>query len=382
MNQKEAKTLLEDNFNKLTKMSVPEYTLYRKWVEINSKYEKSSDITNMLFGGENTDSLPTLEKSIKKSIWIPTSLDEYKNIVPKIILVNNERRNKIWNILRIFCHRMVWNQSPGRLLKFYVVDENTNKYLGFFSLGSDFIGVGGRDAYIGWTQDQKLKQGMLNHTAMGSTIAATQPLGYNYLGGKLISLMVCSDVVEKIWNKKFKEVLTGITTTSLYGGFSQYNRLSYWRKCKTSEGKVVMEPSEDVYVKLREWFRENYPDEFKEAIAISEGKLINSHPKNKIFDKIYRKLGVKPPENNAPRGTYFCSLYENTLNFLSMKDKELGNKKFDNSVKSLTEIWKNKYASKRIESLINKDNIKNETLFYDEMIGIDWENAKNKFLKD
>ena len=376
MNQKEAKALLEDNFNKLTKMSVPEYTLYRKWVEINSKYEKSSDITNMLFGGEDTDLLPSFEKSIKNNLWMPKNYEDYKDLKPKVIFADDKSKQKIWTALRIFCHRMVWNQSPGRLLKFYVVDEVTEKYLGFFSLGSDFIGAGGRDAYIGWTQDQKLKKGMLNHTAMGSTIAATQPLGYNYLGGKLISLMVCSDVVENAWNNRYKENLAGITTTSLYGGFSQYNRLSYWRKCKTTEGKISLEPSDDVYKKLKKWLKENKPEEHEKAITAG------SHPKTRMLSSIYKALGVKPPINNAPRGTYFCSLYDNTLNFLSMKDDKLGKKKFDNSVDTLSELWKNKYASKRITNLINNNNTKDECLFYDKLIGIEWEEAKKLYLED
>jgi hypothetical protein len=41
-----------------------------------------------------------------------------------------------------------------------------------------------------------MKDGMLKHTCMGSSISPTQLLGYNYLGGKLIALMVCSDKVE------------------------------------------------------------------------------------------------------------------------------------------------------------------------------------------
>jgi len=68
--------------------------------------------------------------------------------------------------------------------------------LGVISIGSDFISVGGRDKYIGWTTDHKFKYDRLKYTAMGSSIVPTQPFGYNYLGGKFISLMVCSNVVE------------------------------------------------------------------------------------------------------------------------------------------------------------------------------------------
>lgn len=71
------------------------------------------------------------------------------------------------------------------------------RYLGIISLGSDFISVGGRDNHIGWKMEDRIDNGRLKHTCMGSSIVPVQPLGYNYLGGKLISLMVCSDVAEK-----------------------------------------------------------------------------------------------------------------------------------------------------------------------------------------
>lgn len=156
-----------------------------------------------------------------------------------------------------------WHASPGRMGRYIVVhkekkphplgfeDITTHKYLGVISVASDFISIGGRDSHIGWTREQRLN-GMLKHTAMGSSIVPTQPFGYNYLGGKLVALMVGSDVIENDWNNRYKETLAGITTTSLYGGVSQYNGLKYWKKCKTSEGKIKIEPSEMVYNQLRE----------------------------------------------------------------------------------------------------------------------------------
>jgi hypothetical protein len=47
---------------------------------------------------------------------------------------------------------------------------------------------------------------------------------------------------------------------------------------------------------------------------------------------------VKTYKNNAPRGVYWCSLYDNSLEFLRCEDKILKNKKFDNSVKTLSEL--------------------------------------------
>lgn len=372
--KQKCKELLEDNLNMLKNMSVPEYTLYRKWVEVNDLYQKNESLMDMLFETEE-DFLPKEEQAVKNNIWIPNSYEDYLNIEPEVVYVGDKNASKIWNTLRVFCSRMPWNQNPGRLLRFYVIDKHTRKYLGLFSLGSDFIGIGGRDKYIGWTTDHRLKDKMLNYTAMGSTIVSTQPLGYNYLGGKFMSLLVCSDAVEKTWNKKYKEPLVGITTTSLYGGFSQYNRLNYWRKCKSSEGTIKLEPSEDVYKQVRDWYKKKYPEKYKAVI-------IKSHPKAHVLSLIYKELEIKVPKNNAPRGVYFCSLYDNSLEFLRKETDELSGKKFDNSVKSLTELWKTKYAEKRIAQLTKEKKTKDEILFYDKLIGLLWEETKEKHLED
>lgn len=376
MKKEEVKKLLQNNLDFLQSLSIPEYTLYRKWIEINNLYKKNDFIDDLF--GDDTSPLTKEELNVKNNIWKPDSYNDYMNLQPTVIHVKNKKQKTIWNTLRIFCHRMPWHANPGRLLKFYVINNVTGKYLGLFSLGSDFISVGGRDEHIGWTQDQKLKKGMLKHTAMGSTIAATQPLGYNYLGGKLMALLITSDVVENAWNNKYKEELAGITTTSIYGGFSQYNNLKYWKKCKSSEGTVKLEPSEDVYEKMRMWMKENRPDKY----PYNPENGILSHPKTRVITFMCKELGVNLPVNNAPRGVYFCSLYDNTRNFLSMKDEKLGNRKFDNSVNSLSELWKYKYAKKRINKLSQEGRYKDEILFYDDMIGASWEEIKKQYLED
>ena len=57
-------------------------------------------------------------------------------------------------------------------------------------------------------------------------------------------------------------------------------------------------------------------------------------------------------------------------------------KRFDTSTEHLVNLWKDKYASKRIKSLIESNRVKNETLFYDELIYLSWEETKKKYLQD
>lgn len=357
ISKEQIKKEVQDNLDYLSSMSVEEYTLYRKWVDINMQ--------------KWTDKDKIFISQVKSQIWKPNNINDYLNIVPKVIFVESKKDQLIWNVLRTFTHTGTWKRSPGRLLKFYIIDSITKQYLGILSFGSDFIGIGGRDDVIGWSLDHKLKNGMLKHTMMASTISPTQPLGYNYLGGKLIALLSASDIIEKSFNKKYPEKLVGITTTSLYGGYSQYTRLQNWKKCKSSDGTITLEPSEDVYNKIKIWLKDNYSKEYSEMST-------KSHPKNRILQFVYKELNIKTYQNNAPRGVYWCPLYENTNSFLKMETTEVGNKKFDNSVNALSNLWKEKYASKRVSQ--NKNIV--DALFYDDMLQLDWKNIKEKYLKD
>ena len=55
-------------------------------------------------------------------------------------------------------------------------------------------------------------------------------------------------------------------------------------------------------------------------------------------------------------------------------------KSFDTSVEALTEIWRTKHAKPRIKQLVKKGRNNNETLFYDDLTTLTWEEAKNKYL--
>ncbi len=383
MNREDVKRAVEENFDFLTSMSIPEYTLYRKWHELSRADWGTKELERI--------------NHVKANLWKPESPEDYENLNIKVVWAEDPDSLLTWRILRMFTSTASWNQNPGRNLRFYVVHEEAgtdpfgfgfsqpeHKYLGTISLGSDFIAIGGRDAVIKWDKEDKLTHGMLKHTAMGSSIVPTQPLGYNYLGGKLVSLMVLSDTVENAWNQKYAEKLLGVTTTSLYGGFSQYNNLKYWKKCKSSQGEIAMEPSEETYEIIKEYCKETFPDDYfsyvKPKDAAKGGCTIPSHPKTKIMQRVFKDLKVKPPKNNAPRGVYWAPLYEKSNEFLRREVDDPGEKKFDNKVETLSRLWKDKYAKKRINKLVAEDKTNMENLFYDDLKDMTWEEVREKYL--
>jgi thiamine biosynthesis lipoprotein ApbE len=81
------------------------------------------------------------------------------------------------------------------------------------------------------------------------------------------------------------------------------------------------------------------------------------------------------------RGIYYTPLYDKTCEFLR-KECEVKDltKSFDTSVENLVEIWKQKHAKPRIKQLAKKDKVSTESLFYDDLIYLTWEQAKEKYL--
>ena len=65
------------------------------------------------------------------------------------------------------------------------------------------------------------------------------------------------------------------------------------------------------------------------------------------------------------------------------EDKLERRKDFVNDISSLTKRWKDKYAVKRIANFIKNDREFNlDTLFYDDLVTLSWEETKEKYLKE
>jgi hypothetical protein len=97
----------------------------------------------------------------------------------------------------------------------------------------------------------------------------------------------------------------------------------------------------------------------------------------------YSKLGI-PKElirTEHARGIYFSPLYDNTYEFLrgEIKEESLV-KSFDSSYSALVKLWKEKHAIGRIKQLVKKDKVSYESLFYDDLVFMDWEETKGKYL--
>ena len=384
------KEVLIKDLTYASQMDVREYTLYQKWCEVKERYPVEEVST--LYGQETQMVNPEQKKlvdRVKSNFWMPTEPDDYEKLKPVMKLHNGDLA-ETWNAIRTFTSTMKNNSNIGRNLFYTVEDEVTGKYLGVICISSDFLDLTPRDKAIGWARDVKTQQGMINHTAIGSTIVPLQPLGWNYMGGKLLALLCLADTVQKDWKERYGDVLVGVTTTSLYGktktgGLSQYDGLEHWNPMGFSSGSVAFEPSRATKKLIFDWIKETDPRKYFEwwDAKNTQGLPLKRDHKNRSLNFAYPKLGI-PKElirTEHQRGIYFAPLYDNTNEYLrkEITDVDLV-KSFDTSEEALSNIWKIKYAKGRIRQLQKKGNVSYETLFYDDLITLSWEDTKAKYL--
>ena len=389
----ELKNKLIQDLTYASQMDVREYTLYQKWLEVKERYPLNPTNPLMEMLGETPEMVNTDHKKlihdVKQNFWVPKEPDDYEKLQPYLELSNGDLA-ETWNAVRTFSSTMKNNSNIGRNLFYTVRDRVTGAYLGVICISSDFLDLTPRDTAIGWPRDVKTQQGMINHTAIGSTIVPLQPLGYNYMGGKLLALLCLADTVQKDWKDRYGDVLVGVTTTSLYGktkagGLSQYDGLEHWNKMGFSSGSVAFEPKRETANMVYAWIKENYNRKYFEwwEAKNPQGLPYKRDHKNRSLNFAYGKLGIdkKLIRTEHQRGIYFSPLYNNTNEFLCKQiteDKLV--KSFDTSEEALCNIWKTKYAKGRIRQLQKKNNVSYESLFYDDLIYLSWDETKAKYL--
>ena len=364
------RTKFISNLDLLKSMSVQEQTLYKKWQEFNkNEYNMRNKVTNF--------------PKYYNRLWKPTditnkelTIKEIESIEPEVVFVPSDDASN-WTMYRMLIHTMDWSANPGRNQKYFIRDKVTDKILGLVSLGSDVTSIKVRDDYIGWSKDNKFVDHKLNNTAIASTIVCTQPIGFNFLGGKLIAALTTSSTIRNKWYEQYNDILIGVTTTSLYGVHSQYNGIPHWKTLGESAGKIAIKPDDDVYFVWANWLKENYREEFDKAQS-------QTGPKQNTINRIFKHLGIKGKdyEHGFHRGVFFANMYDNGLEYLrnEIEDKDLRMKpKFENDIDYIMNWWKPK-AIRRYVKLYDNDKLKPEVLFYGDIVGKTWEETKEQYI--
>ena len=381
-----------ENMDYLSSMSVEEQTLYKKWQEWNQ--DLNTSMKRKAGMALHYDAL-WMPKDIQNK---EQTIKEIEALEPYVEIVDDAKESTRWTEIRKLIHTMSFEANPGRNVKIYIKDKISGKILGMISLASDVTSLGVRDKYIGWTKDNKYVDGKLNYTTIASTIVCTQPLGYNFLGGKLIACMATSEVVRNHWKQKYGQTLIAVGTTSLYGINSQYNGIPHFKTLGESAGKVATKPDDEFYNPWHHWLKENCSEWYQTAITnerIRNGANMGtgegasgpvSGIKQKILGQIFKELGLKNSKyhHGFKRGVYFAQMYENGNEFLRneiTEDELVMKDKFIESDTYTMKWWKPK-SIRRYEKLHEEGRIKAEPLFYLDIIGMSWEDCKEKYLKE
>jgi hypothetical protein len=385
------KRKLIENMNYLMTMSVEEQTLYKKWVELQEEsiIRDKSQIASLYDTQWKPTDINNKELTIK----------EIEELEPYVEIVDDDAAQSTkWTYLRKMIHTMSWTANPGRNVKIFIKDRKSGKLLGLVSLASDVTAMGVRDNYIGWTKEDKFQKGKLNYTTIASTIVCTQPLGYNFLGGKLTAMMTTIPEVREYWKKKYGQTLIAVGTTSLYGIHSQYNGIPHFKTLGESAGKIAIKPDDKFYDPWHQWLKENRSEWYQTAITnerIRNGANMGtgegasgpvSGIKQKILTQIFKECGIRVSDyhHGFKRGVYFAQMYENGNEFLRSEIEEselVMKKKFADGVDYINNWWK-RQAIKRYTTLHNENRLKPEDLFYIDGIGMSWKDFKQQRLSE
>ena len=307
--------------------------------------------------------LPTLQQLESFFLSKPSKED-----IEIVVVGEKEVTRKLWNVLHVCIHNMEHVEGPGRRLSAVVGFRLRKKLkiLGLISFQSPSRELRVRDDYIGWNIEQmkKRRENIVNlHVCVSS-----QPFGHNFLGGKFLSMMSV-DLVEK-WEKKYKTKIVGIETTSLHGDFSQYWSMKWWKKLGRTEGKILYRPFREIRSFWRDWLRENYRDLYDECQS-------RSGPLQNMLSNIYSIMGlkVKDYQHGLSRGVFFCSLYQNTVDYLTGSthklisvDHKKGNLLEKGETIGIGDVWFDwwyKKSMKRYETLRSEEQLQQESLFHE-----------------
>ena len=333
---------LVKELDKLRKMNSRDYMYYRKF----------DDLEYLKYTKEEQEFAKSLLPTIKElEEWYHS--DDSLGLVDVIDCETDMSLNKkMWSICRHYMSSFEYNSGRGRYINFFVTFKTTKdktKLLGIATLGSDIQGYSARDEHIGWSNEVRAQK--REHIVNMRVCIPTQPFGFNFLGGKLISLLMTRAV--PIYEKKYKDRVIAIVTTSLHGSFSQYSGMKNWLQLEKTKGEVIVEPKREIYEFWLDWFKQHFPEEYEYSSNLSN---IKNYRLMKILS--YLGIDIKRYQHSHERGVFICPLYKNYIRFLNEKDTErhLIPEKID------IESWLYK-SHKRYSSLKKSKKLKEEKLF-------------------
>jgi len=283
------------------------------------------------------------------------------------------RQDQFMQYMEITTSAPVESSIPGKQLLYVVKEKNTGKVFGMIRFGSPTINSRPRNEWLGAplaTTDPAVMKRFNQSAIMGFNIVPVQPVGYNYLGGKLLAAICCSHKVRRDINKKYGSNICLFETTSLYGSTkssSMYDGMKpFLRHNGLTDSNFAPLINDTRFRKLNEWFKKRNDGDYLVPADASSRKLktqtkmvsiIKTSLKNvdkDLYEQFCQTM-KNAKELTEKKRSYYCTYgYEaqSVKDYMNLKSEEL--KPADNfdrfELESVIEWWRKK-ASKRYETL-------------------------------
>lgn len=146
--------------------------------------------------------------------------------------------------------KAIWRPAPGRKMAYVVSARGI--LIGLIFLASPVINLAARDAFLGIGGNPTTRGHALREVMDVSVCVSAQPIGWHWNLGKLMAMLARTTSDE--FERKYGDRLRWLTTTSLWGRSSQYNRI--YRFLGKTKGHGHQHVSDDEYRRMLAWMRD------------------------------------------------------------------------------------------------------------------------------
>lgn len=295
-----------------------------------------------------------LEKiNLIKSFLIDGKSLNIQKIEPELIEVNSgteqEELFRWWNLV---WWSLPYERGYGRQMRFIIWDKFHNAPIGLIGLQSPILSWSVRDKYLGIPP--KERDFWVNQSLNAQRIGALPP--YNYiLGGKLVALLMTTDIIRKKFQKKYGDQKTiiknrklparllFITTTGAYGKSSVYTRLKFKDEevvkfIGYTHGSGTFHIPNILYAELLRYLK-------KRGYNIKRGFGNGPSRKLRLIDQALHLLGfTNGATHGIQRAVYLFPLAKNLTSVIQENKRPIW---VHRTVNELTEFWKNRWREAR-----------------------------------
>lgn len=280
--------------------------------------------------------------------WNSSSYDDVEQMQLELIPVVNDDQRDLFDFIRHNISSMPQCETPGRVLSVLVHDKTSKRYLGIIQLTTDLLKSEFKDTFIGLDEKKRgqLKKHIRDHSANLSICVPVQPFGFDFCGGKLLAMLAFSLELHQMYQTRYSYPLALITTTSIHGKSIQYDRLKQLKFIGYTKGYGTTHIPESFMDKVYQFLEDSYPkfnakkqSKWQSLRFLTQQLHIDSH---KLF------------YHGDQRGIYCGWTGDNGKDFL-LKRTSCCNRDKIQSVETITEFWKERWAKQRSAHLKTKN---------------------------